>query len=166
MKKLSESIWSDMEERGSGLQVKSEDRPQDYIYWWKNIALPNPPKYTKNELRLFDFLYDLVIWKLERTMNVKTPRIIRIYFKNEDAWCLSIFHNTAHGADNYTMEANGTKRYSPVKFSDLSISEKRSIRYRLESKTFYVYKTGSGDWTEYILREEEEIKGEKGILLK
>lgn len=170
MKKLSnitESVWADIHRRSNGEQVRKEDIPvQDYDYWWKNIPLDDALKYKNDELRLHDFLYDLIIWKIEDTMNIKTPERINIYFKYEDAWYLSIYHNTAHGADNYTLEANGVKSYNPIKYSELGVAEKRSIRYRLEKKKFYIYPSGHGIWTEYNLREEANFNGEKGILLK
>ena len=160
---IKESIWSDIQDRSSGESIRKEDiKPQDYKDWWNNITLDDVPKYKKEELRLWDFLYDLIIWKVEKTMNIQKPGVIRIYFKYEDAWYLSIFHNTSHGADNYTMEANGVKHYNPVKYSEMSIQEKRSIKYRLETKKFYVYKYSN----EYALREEPEINGEKGVPLK
>ena len=166
MKKLSninESAWGDMMRRGSGEILRKEDIPeQDYKDWWKNIPLDNAPKYKKEELRLWDFLYDLIIFPLEKTMNIKKPDVIRIYFKYENAWHLSIFHNTAHGADNYTMEANGTRSYNPIKYSEMPLPEKRGIKYRLETKKFYVYKYSN----EYALREEPEFNGEKGVPLK
>ena len=142
---------------------RREDIPeQDYKDWWKNIPLDNAPKYKKEELRLWDFLYDLIIWPLEKTMNIEKPEVIRIYFKNENAWYLSVFHNTAHGVDNYTMEANGTRSYNSQKYSEMLLPEKRGIKYRLETKKFYVYKYSN----EYVLREESEINGEKGVPLK
>ena len=166
MKKLSkivESLWSDLQDRSSGDVVRKEDiKPQDYEHWWKNILIDIVPKYKSTELRLYDFLYDLIIWPLEKVMNIEKPNVIRIYFKYEDAWYLSIYHNTSHGADNYTMEANGVKSYNPLKYSDMSVQEKRSIKYRLEKKKFYVYKYSN----EYALREEPEINGEKGVPLK
>ena len=113
MKKLSninESTWGDMRKRSSGEQMRKEDIPeQDYEHWWRNIPLDNAPKYKKEELRLWDFLYSLIICPLEKVMNIEKPNVIRIYFKYEDAWYLSIYHNTSHGSDNYTMEANGVR---------------------------------------------------------
>ncbi len=166
MKKLSsitESVWNDIRKRGIGSDIKQEDLPeQDYEHWWRNILIDIVPKYKSTELRLYDFLYDLIIWPLEKVMNIEKPNVIRIHFKYEDAWYLSIYHNTSHGADNYTMEANGVKSYNPIKYSDMSIQEKRSIKYRLENKKFYVYKYSN----EYVLREEPEINGEKGVPLR
>ena len=95
-------------------------------------------------------------------MNIEKPNVIRIYFKYEDAWYLSIYRNTSHGSDNYTMEANGVRSYNPVKYSDMSIQEKRSIKFRLEKKKFYVYEYSN----EYVLREEPEFNGVKGVELK
>lgn len=163
---INESIWSDMQDRSSGQEIRKEDvKPQDYENWWRNITLDDAPKYKSNELRLYDFLYETIIWKLEKTMNIKNPNMIRIYFRWEDAWYLSIFRNTSYGVDNYTMEANGVKNYNPIKYSEMNIGEKRSIRYRLEKRQFYVYPYSNGQWTEYFLRQEEEYKGEKGIPL-
>ena len=160
---IKESLWSDIQDRSSGETIRKEDiKPQDYENWWRNIPLDDAWKYKSTELRLYDFLYDLIIWPLEKAMNIEKPNIIRIYFKYEDAWYLSIFHNISHGADNYTMEANGVKHYNPVKYSDMSIQEKRSIKYRLETKKFYVYKYSN----EYALREEQEFNGVKGVELK
>ena len=160
---IKESIWSDIQDRSSGETIRKEDiKPQDYEHWWRNIILDDAPKYKKEELRLWDFLYDLVIWPLEKTMNIEKPNVIRIYFKHEDTWYLSIYHNTSHGADNYTMEANGVRHYTPIKYSEMSIGEKRSIKFRLENKKFYVYKYSN----EYALREVPEINGEKGVELK
>lgn len=170
MKKLSninESTWGDMRKRSSGEQMRKEDIPeQDYEHWWRNIPLDNAPKYKKEELRLWDFLYSIIIWPLEKAMNIKTPEAIHIYFKYEPAWYLSIYHNTAHGADNFTMEAKGVRSYNPIKYSEMGLPEKRSIKYRLETKKFYIYTYKNGYYTEYYLREEDNYKGEKGILLK
>ena len=160
---IKESIWSDMQDRSSGQEIRKEDvKPQDYENWWRNIALDDVPKYKPNELRLYDFLYETIIWKLEKTMNIKNPNVIRIYFRWEDAWYLSIFHNTSHGADNYTLEANGVKNYNPIKYSEMNIGEKRSIRYRLEKRKFYIYKYSN----EYVLMEEPEFNRVKGVELK
>ena len=170
MKKLSnitESIWTDIQSRSAGETVRKEDIPeQDYEHWWRNIPLDNAPKYKKEELRLWDFLYNLIIFPLEKTMNIRTPEAIHIYFKYEPAWYLSIYHNTAHGADNYTVEAKGVRSYNPIKYSEMGLPEKRSIRHRLETKTFYIYTHKNAYYTEYYLREEDNYKGEKGILLK
>ena len=170
MKKLSnisEGVWGDIRIRVNGDDIRKEDiKPQDYENWWRNIPLDNAPKYKKEELRLYDFLYNLIIFPLEKTMNIRTPEAIHIYFKYEDAWYLSIYHNTAHGADNYTMEAKGVRSYNPQKYSELDLSKKRGIKYRLETKKFYVYKNGSGDYAEYVLTEEPEMNGRKGVLLK
>lgn len=164
MKKLSESVWADMRKKSLGREDRIENiRPQEYEYWWENIPLDKAPKYKKEELALWDFLYVFVIWKVEKAMNIKKPKTIRIYFKHEDGWYISIFHNTAHGSDNYTLEGNGTKKYSPSKWSEMSLKEKRSIRYRLETKKFYIYKEGDGQWAEYILTEEPEMNGKKGV---
>jgi len=164
---LKESVWSDIHKRSNGEQIRKEDIPeQDYEHWWRNIPLDNAPKYKKEELRLYDFLYNLIIFPLEKTMNIRTPEAIHIYFKYEDAWYLSIYHNTTHGADNYTMEAKGVSHYNPIKYSELGLSEKRGIRHRLETKTFYIYKHTYNAYTEYYLREEKEYNGQKGILLK
>ena len=165
-KPTNESIWANINKRSEGNLERKEDIPvkeQDYKYWWRNIPLENAPKYKKEELRLWDFLYDLIIWKIEKTMNIKTPETIRIYFKNEDAWYISIYHNTAHGSDNYTMEGNGTHGYNPQKYSEMNIAEKRGIKYRLEKKKFYIYTSGQDRWTEYILTEEPTRNGKKGI---
>lgn len=160
---IDESVWSDIQDRSTGEQIRKEDIPeQDYEHWWKNIPLDDAPKYKKEELRLWDFLYDLIIYPFERVMNIQKPNVIRIFFKYEDAWYLSIYHNTSHGADNYTMEVNGTKSYYPIKYSEMNIQEKRSIKYRLEKKKFYVYKYSN----EYALREVPEFNGEKGVPLK
>ena len=43
------------------------------------------------------------------------------------------------------------------------MNEKRSIKQRLEEKTLYIYSYKKG---EYILREVETYKGDKGKLLK
>ena len=95
-------------------------------------------------------------------MNIKNPNMIRIYFRWEDAWYLSIFRNASYGAVNYTLEANGVKHYNPIKYSEMNIDEKRSIRYRLEKKKFYIYKYSN----EYVLMEEPEFNRVKGMELK
>ena len=78
---IKESIWSDIQDRSMGKTVRREDvKPQDYEHWWRNIPLDDAPKYKSNELRLYDFLYETIIWKLEKTMNIKKPNTIRIYF--------------------------------------------------------------------------------------
>ncbi len=162
-KDVDESFWGDVHKRSRGDEMRREDiKPQDYKNWWRNILLDVVPKYKSSELRLYDFLYDLIIWPLEKVMNIEKPNVIRIYFKYEDAWYLSIYHNTSHGSDNYTMEANGVRHYNPIKYSEMSIGEKRSIKFRLEKKKFYVYKYSN----EYVLREEPEFNGEKGVPLK
>lgn len=66
------------------------------------------------------------------------------------------------GVDNYTMEANGVKNYNSIKYSEMNIGEKRSIRYRLEKKKFYIYKYSN----EYVLMEEPEFNRVKGVELK
>ena len=163
LSKINESVWGKILDRGAGETIRKEDvKPQDYENWWRNILIDIVPKYKSNELRLYDFLYDLIIWPLEKTMNIQKPDVIRIFFKYEDAWHLSIFHNTSHGSDNYTMEANGARSYNPIKYSEMSLPEKRSIKYRLEKKKFYVYKYSN----EYVLREEPEINGKKGVPLR
>ena len=163
LSKITESIWSDIQDRSAGDTVRKEDiKPQDYENWWRNIPLDNAPKYKKEELSLWNFLYDLIIYPLEKVMNIKKPDVIRIHFKYEDAWYLSIYHNTSYGSDTYTMEANGVKNYNPVKYSEMNIQEKRSIKYRLEKKKFYVYKYSN----EYVLMEEPEFNGVKGVKLK
>ena len=160
---INESIWSDIQDRSSGETIRKEDiKPQDYENWWRNIPLDDAPKYKKEELSLWNFLYDLIIYPLEKVMNIKKPDVIRIHFKYEDAWYLSIYHNTSYGSDTYTMEANGVKNYNPVKYSEMNIQEKRSIKYRLEKKKFYVYKYSN----EYVLMEEPEFNRVKGVELK
>ena len=160
---INESIWSDIQDRSAGDTVRKEDiKPQDYENWWRNIPLDDVPKYKKEELSLWNFLYDLIIYPLEKVMNIEKPDVIRIHFKYEDAWYLSIYHNTSYGADKYTMEANGVKNYNPVKYSEMNIQEKRSIKYRLEKKKFYVYKYSN----EYVLMEEPKFNGVKGVELK
>ena len=160
---IKESIWSDIQDRSSGDTIRKEDiKPQDYENWWRNIPLDDAPKYKKEELSLWNFLYDLIIYPLEKVMNIEKPDVIRIHFKYEDAWYLSIYHNTSYGSDTYTMEANGVKNYNPVKYSEMNIQEKRSIKYRLEKKKFYVYKYSN----EYVLMEEPEFNGVKGVELK
>ena len=160
---INESIWSDIQDRSSGETIRKEDiKPQDYENWWRNIPLDDAPKYKKEELSLWNFLYDLIIYPLEKVMNIEKPDVIRIHFKYEDAWYLSIYYNTSYGADTYTMEANGVKNYNPVKYSEMNIQEKRSIKYRLEKKKFYVYKYSN----EYVLMEEPKFNGVKGVKLK
>ena len=160
---IKESIWSDIQDRSSGETIRKEDiKPQDYENWWRNIPLDDAPKYKKEELSLWNFLYDLIIYPLEKVMNIEKPDVIRIHFKYEDAWYLSIYHNTSYGSDTYTMEANGVKNYNPVKYSEMNIQEKRSIKYRLEKKKFYVYKYSN----EYVLMEEPKFNGVKGVELK
>ena len=163
LSKITESIWSDIQDRSSGETIRKEDiKPQDYENWWRNIPLDDAPKYKKEELSLWNFLYDLIIYPLEKVMNIEKPDVIRIHFKYEDAWYLSIYHNTSYGSDTYTMEANGVKNYNPVKYSEMNIQEKRSIKYRLEKKKFYVYKYSN----EYVLMEEPKFNGVKGVELK
>ena len=160
---INESIWSDIQDRSSGETIRKEDiKPQDYENWWRNIPLDDAPKYKKEELSLWNFLYDLIIYPLEKVMNIEKPDVIRIHFKYEDAWYLSIYHNTSYGSDTYTMEANGVKNYNPVKYSEMNIQEQRSIKYRLEKKKFYVYKYSN----EYVLMEEPKFNGVKGVELK
>ena len=160
---INESIWSDIQDRSSGETIRKEDiKPQDYENWWRNIPLDDVPKYKKEELSLWNFLYDLIIYPLEKVMNIEKPDVIRIHFKYEDAWYLSIYHNTSYGSDTYTMEANGVKNYNPVKYSEMNIQEKRSIKYRLEKRKFYIYKYSN----EYVLMEEPEFNRVKGVELK
>lgn len=104
--------------------------------------------------------------EIRKDYEYKETKYNKDLFLGEDAWYLSIFHNTSYGADNYTVEANGVKYFNPIKYSDMNIDKKRSIRYRLENGGFYVYPYGNGQWTEYFLRQENEYKGEKGIPLR
>ena len=168
MKKLSESIWSDMEERGSGLQVKSEDRPQDPEYWWKNVPLPNAPKYPKNELSALDLAYKYFVWPIEKALNIKWPDNIYVYFEDEPYWHLIVEHTVYRGSHSYSVQTHGHRGYTYIKWSEMALPDKRGIKFRVENRKFYLYpgkKNGDRIWDFYV-REVPEYKGEKGIELK
>ena len=172
MKKLSkildESLFGNMADKGRGETVKWEDMPeQDPEHWWTIIPLPQAPKYTKDQLRGLDIAYDFVINKIRKITKDDWPEKVDIYFKNEHYWRLQIEHITPYGSDTYSININGGRSYTPITWSKMTLGDKRGIRYRLENKTFYLYKYNLyGSKKGYILRETPEFESEKGILLK
>lgn len=171
MKKLSEideSTWGGMLDRGTGDAIRKEDLPeQDKEHWWKNIELPNVPKYKKDELKALDLMYDFAVDKIRKKFNVSWPYQIVFHFDYEPYWDLNIEHITPYGNDSFAMYAHGAKAPWQIYFSEMSMGEKRSIRYRLEKKKFYVYPYKYGDGrVEYHLREQSTYNNEKGIELK
>lgn len=166
---IEESVWGDIRKRGNGSDVKQEDIPeQDKEHWWRNIGLNNVIKYPADQLKAYDIMYNLVIYKLFHTLHIKDADQIIIHFKGEPYWDLTIAHNTSYGNDTFSMYAHGNSSPWQIQFSKMNTNEKRSIRQRLEKKTFYIYKYvfGGGTQIEYHLREEDTYKGEKGILMK
>ena len=95
-------------------------------------------------------------------MNDEQPQEIIVFF-NDEPWTLNIEHTTVYNINTYTVSANGSSAPYRIKFSELNMNEKRSIKQRLEEKTLYIYSYKKG---EYILREVETYKGDKGKLLK
>lgn len=171
MKKLSkidESIWADIHRRSNGSMFRKEDLPeQDPEHWWTIVALPQAPKYTKDQLSGLDIAYKFVIDKIRKVTKDDWPEKVDIFFKNEHYWRLQIEHITPYGSNTYTLNINGGRSYTPTTWSKMSLSEKRGVRYRLENKTFYLYEYNLyGSKKGYILREDPEYEGEKGILLK
>ena len=166
--KVNESAWGDMMRRSSGDMIRREDLPeQDKEHWWKNIELPNVPKYKKDELKALDLMYDFAVDKIRKKFNVSWPYQIVFHFDYEPYWDLNIEHITPRGYDTFAMYAHGPRAPWQIYFSDMSMGEKRSIRYRLEKKKFYVYPYKYGDGrVEYHLREQSAYNNEKGIELK
>ena len=165
---ITESAWGEMRKRSAGNKIRREDLPeQDKEHWWRNIELPNPPKWKKEELKGLELAYNIVD-KIRTTFNVKWPEQIVVHFDGEPYWDLTIEHITPYGTDSYSMYAHGNSSPWQVYFSKMTLNEKRSIRYRLENKKFYVYplKYAGGTKTDYHLREDSNYKGEKGIELK
>lgn len=164
MRKLSqinESLFSDVVSRGEGRSVRKED---DYIKtgdWWRNIPLENPTKYPARELKATDILYD-VVERVKKTLGIKNIECLTFKFRHEN-WTLVIEHFTGYGNDKYNMHISGDRGYNWLRWKDLDIDEKRSIKQRLETFNLYLYKFRDGD---YILREDSEYKGQKGILLQ
>ena len=171
MKKLSqiyESLWADIQSQASGDAFKKEDRIQDPEYWWKNIPLPNAPKYPKDQLSGLDLAYKYFVWPIEKALNIKWPENIYVYFQDEPYWYLDIEHTQYRGSNSYSVKAHGHKGYNPTKWSEMSLPEKRGIKFRIENRKFYLYpdkQNGSKIWNFYV-REVPEYKGEKGIELK
>jgi hypothetical protein len=170
MKKLSnieESVWSDIHKRSNGGSFRIEDLPeQNPDHWWTIVALPQAPKYTKDQLRGLDIAEEFVISKIRKITNDEWPETVDIFFKNEHYWRLQIDHIKPYGNDTYTINMNGGRSYTPTTWAKMSLGEKRGIRYRLENKTFYMYSEKTYGGTYYTLREEPEFNGKKGILLK
>ena len=171
MKKLSkidESTWSGMLDRGTGDAIRKEDLPeQDKEHWWKNIELPNAPKYTAEELSGLDMIYDFVVNKIRKVFKDKWPYQIVLHFEGEPYWDLNIEHITPYGNDTFAMYAHGPRAPWQEYYSKMRPLEKRSIRYRLEKKKFYAYPYKYGDGrVEYHLREQSTYNNEKGIELK
>lgn len=165
---IKESVWSDIHKRSNGEIIRQEDLPeQDPEYWWRIVPLPQAPKYSKEQLRCLDVAYDFVLNKIRNITKDEYPEKVTIYFKNEKYWRLEIEHITPYGNDTYTINMNGGRSYTPISWSKMTMGDKRGIRYRLENKKFYLYKYNLyGSKKGYILREEPEYNGEKGILLK
>jgi len=165
---MNESVWADIHRRSNGSMFRKEDLPeQNPEHWWAIIALPQAPKYTKEQLRGLDIAYEFVINKIRKITKDDWPEKVDIYFKNEHYWRLQIEHITPYGSDIYSLNVNGGRSYTPITWAKMTLGEKRGIRYRLENKTFYLYKYNLyGSKKGYILREDPEYEGEKGILLK
>ena len=173
MKKLSkiiESVWSDLQDRGSGKITRKEDLPEkNPQYWWRDIPHPDAPKYKKDELRGFDIIYNFVISKIEKALNIEWPDEVRVYFSDEPYWYLSLEHVTPYGSDTYTIKAWGTKGgYNPESWSEMLMPAKRGIRYRLEKRKLYLYpgNPNGGKIRDFVVRDIDEFKGKKGIELK
>jgi len=150
------------------IQAKEPSQEDKDKPWWRNIKLPNPPKYKKEELKGLDLIYDFIISKIRKIFDDQWPEQIEIYFKGEPNWDLTINHITSFHNDTFEMYAHGPTSPWQVYFSQMSLDEKRSIRQRLEERTFYVYtsKHGYNNGTRYTLMEIDEYNGKKGILLR
>ena len=132
-------------------------------HWWDGITYDNPKKYKANDLKAYDIIYDMIVWRIEKTMHLKNVEKVTIIFKDEKEWQLCIDRNTAYGSYTYTMYAHGNSAPWRIPYSSMLINMKRSIKQRLEEKTFYIYYIKK--YNEYVLRETPEFNGETGILL-
>ncbi len=171
MKKFSdiyESIWSDMQDRGTGDLRKKEDRNRDPEHWWRDIPHPGAPKYKKEELKGIDIIYKYVIDKIRNVTNEDWPSQVHIYFDDEPYWYLVLDHITPYGGNSYSIEAWPVKGYNPIRWSEMGINEKRGIRYRLESRQLYLYpaKLNGGKIWDFYVRDVPEVNGRKGTELK
>ena len=172
MKKLSdiyESIWSDMQDRGTGDLRKKEDHIKDPDKWWRDIPHPGAPKYKKDELRGLDIIYKYVIDKIRNVVNEDWPEMVHIYFDDEPYWYMALEHTTPYGSNSYSIKVWPVRNgYNPILWSEMSIPDKRGIRYRLESRKLYLYpsKPDGGKIRDFYVRDVPEFKGEKGTELK
>ena len=149
-------------DKDSKVNHKTQQEIEKEKYWWKNIALDNPKKYKKEELKALDIAYDFLVDKIMKIMKDEQPQEIIVFF-NDEPWTLNIEHTTVYNINTYTVSVHGSSAPYRIKFSELNMNEKRSIKQILEEKTLYIYSYKKG---EYILREVETYKGDKGKLLK
>lgn len=149
-------------DKDSKVKHKTPEEIEKERYWWKNIALDNPTKYKKEELKALDIAYNFFVYKIMKIMKDEQPEEIIVFF-NDEPWTLNIEYTTIYNNNTYTISACGNSSPYRVNFSEMSLDEKRSIKQRLEEKTLYIYSYKKG---EYILREVETYNGKKGKLLK
>lgn len=149
-------------DKDSKVKTKTPEEIEKERYWWKNIALDNPTKYKKEELKALDIAYNFFVYRIMKIMKDEQPEEIIVIF-NDEPWTLNIEHTTVHNSNTYSVSARGNSSPYHVNFSEMSMDEKRSIKQRLEEKTLYIYPYKKG---EYFLREVETYNGKKGKLLK
>lgn len=167
MKKFSEineNIYDDILKRSQGSEQRQEDIRPHSKFWWQDIALDEPKKYTRDEVRSTNISYSLV-HRIEKTLNISEPQFIDVFFKYE-VWDLVIELSTAYNTKTYSISAHGPTSPWYENYSKLTLAQQRSIKQRLDEKTFYIYRRKHSGGTDYILTENSQEKGEKGILLK
>lgn len=127
-------------------------------HWWQDIALQSFTKYPASELKAGYISQDIVN-KIRRVTN-KIPESIVIMFNDEDSWTLCIDHETSYGRSKYSLYAHGRSAPWKIHFSEMNITQKRSIMERLKTKEFYVYNLYRD---QYTLVESSTYKEKKGI---
>ena len=168
MKKLSESIWANVRNKSLGHEGRLEDVEKHPDNWWKDIPHPYAPKYTKDQLSALDLAYNYFVYPIEKALNIKWPDDIYVYFKDEPYWHLIVEHTVYRGSHSYSVQTHGHRGYTYTKWSEMSLPEKRGIKYRVLTRKFYLYpdKPNGGKIYNFYVREVPEYEGEKGIELK
>lgn len=157
---INEGVFSDILKRDTGDEIRKEDEHIKENPWYQNIQLENPVKYKKDELSFLDMAYAFIA-RLKKSLNATNVEQITFFFRHEN-WYLRFNHFTGYGNDTYNMRIHGDKGYNTLRWADLSMDEKRSIKQRLETFRLYGYSIGNG---EYVVMETRNFQGKTGTLI-
>lgn len=130
-------------------------------HWWHDISIENVKKYSADQLKAYDISLD-IINKLSNYTDDNNIESVRIIFDEEDSWSLDIRSQKTYGRNTYSLFAHGPSAPWSIPYSQLNINEKRSIKYRLEITTLYMYKYNDF----YVLRSVDTFNGDHGIQVK